>query len=441
MSHNNPPRQQEHLPKLRQACDPCHHAKVKCSEDKPCARCRNNNLQCSHSYAIKAGKPKGSKNQKTLQRLEQNRLEAENSQKAGSTDANRKRTRERTDDREDAPPTRPRQFSTSIMSPLSLDMQDPAGDSADNLFSFDVRQQPLLTCLAFRPRLANHNTNQQSGTFPNLTMDTNLSLSPRSNNIDAPFDMEGFSLADAMSMGPTFGSMATPVSNIGATSMAPTGLCTPELQVPANSSQSSPVMRSMVPNFFDAAASEDLMLGKNESDQSNQCFCFSQQAFHLNQLYSLSAQTGVQRLDMWLQSINGTINAVDCFLLCRQCSKDSSSLLVTIATTQLILSQIQNLLSHNGSVRLSIGEYRPSQEDELAMKRLLIERAVLRSKNTLKEIRRISATLVAGPLTPPSHTGTSAQSDVKYLAPVITRLEGILGALMTDLNGEKFKCA
>ena len=145
MSHN-PPRQQEYLPKLRQACDPCHHAKVKCSEDKPCARCRNNNLQCSHSYAIKAGKPKGSKNQKTLQRLEQNRLEAEKSQTNGSTDANRKRTRERADDRDDAPPPRPRQFSTSIMSPLSLDMQEP-GDSADHLFTFNVRQSICLVLL------------------------------------------------------------------------------------------------------------------------------------------------------------------------------------------------------------------------------------------------------------------------------------------------------
>ena len=272
-------------------------------------------------------------------------------------------------------------------------------------------------------------------------MDSNLSLSPQSAHIDAPFDMEGFSLSDTMSMGPTFGSMATPVSNVGATSMAPTGLCTPELQAPANSSNSSPALRSaLVPNFLDGTVAGEAWLGKREPGQATQCFCFSQQAFHLNQLYSLSAQTGVQRLDMWLQSINGTIHAVDCFLLCRQCSKDSSSLLVTIATTQLILSQIQNLLSHNGSVRLSIGEYRPSQEDELAMKRLLIERAVLRCKNTMKEIKRISSTLVTGPLTPQSQTGTPAQNDVKYLSPVIARLEGLLSTLMMDLNGEKFKC-
>lgn len=141
MSHY-PRRQQEHLPKLRQACDPCHHAKVKCSEDKPCARCRTNGLQCSHSYAIKAGKPKGSRNQKTLQRLEQNRLEAEKSQDTGKTDTSRKRTRERPyDDRDVGPPSRTRQFSTSFTSPLALDMQDTIGDSLDNLFSFNVRQR------------------------------------------------------------------------------------------------------------------------------------------------------------------------------------------------------------------------------------------------------------------------------------------------------------
>ena len=444
----HPTGQRGYTQKLRSACDPCHHAKVKCSEDKPCARCRNNNLQCTHSYAIKAGKPKGSKNQKTLQRLEQNRLEAENSKKTastashGSADATRKRSRERPDDGDDDTQPRSRQFSTSLnMSPMALDMQDPGVDSADNLFSFNVRQDNPYSSSCLLSRFANHGLNLQSGDFTTLTMDSNLDISPRSNALDAPFDMDAFSLSDAMQMGPTYGSMATPMSTVRATSIAPTGMCTPELQAPANSGRSSPNVRPLVPNFFDAAVTGEAMLGKTEGGLSTQCFCFSQQAFHLNQLYSLSAQPGVQRLDMWLQSINGTLHAVDCFLLCRQCSKDSSSLLVAIATTQLVLNQIQNLLSHNSSVRVSIGEYRPNQEDELAMKRLLIERAVQRCKNTLKEIRRVSSNLATGPLTPQSQTGTCYPNDVKYLSPVITRLEGLLSALMMDLNGEMFRRA
>lgn len=56
-------------PKLRSACDFCHAAKVKCSgEPACCARCRGQELPCSYSYAMRAGKPKGSRNRKTLEK-------------------------------------------------------------------------------------------------------------------------------------------------------------------------------------------------------------------------------------------------------------------------------------------------------------------------------------------------------------------------------------
>jgi len=274
-----------------------------------------------------------------------------------------------------------------------------------------------------------------------MSLDPNLDGSPRSSAIDAQFDMEGFTLNDTMPIGSTYGPVMTPASTAGNMTLAPTGLCTPELPAPVNSTRSSLSVPAQVPNFFDETITGGPAPDKPEGSQSTQCFCFSQQAFHLNQLHTLSVQAGIQRLDLLLQSINGTIHAVDCFLLCRQCSKDSSSLLVTIATTQLVLQQIQNLLSHNGSVRLSVGEYRPSQDDELAMKRLLIERAIQRCKNTLSELRRVSGTVGNGPPTPQAQTTNCCQNDVRYLSPVISRLEGLLAALVLDLNGEKYKCA
>lgn len=54
--------------KLRSACDFCHVAKVKCSGENACARCISLDLPCGYSYASKAGKPKGSRNKKTLER-------------------------------------------------------------------------------------------------------------------------------------------------------------------------------------------------------------------------------------------------------------------------------------------------------------------------------------------------------------------------------------
>lgn len=55
-------------PKLRSACDSCHAAKVKCTGEPTCARCQSQDLPCSYSYAMRAGKPKGSRNRKTLEK-------------------------------------------------------------------------------------------------------------------------------------------------------------------------------------------------------------------------------------------------------------------------------------------------------------------------------------------------------------------------------------
>lgn len=52
--------------KLRSACDFCHAAKVKCSGGSACDRCRAQDLPCAYSAAMRAGKPKGSCNRKTL---------------------------------------------------------------------------------------------------------------------------------------------------------------------------------------------------------------------------------------------------------------------------------------------------------------------------------------------------------------------------------------
>lgn len=52
--------------KLRSACDFCHTAKVKCSGGSACDRCRAQDLPCTYSVAMRAGKPKGSCNRKTL---------------------------------------------------------------------------------------------------------------------------------------------------------------------------------------------------------------------------------------------------------------------------------------------------------------------------------------------------------------------------------------
>ncbi|OCL02658.1 hypothetical protein AOQ84DRAFT_392810 [Glonium stellatum] len=59
--------------KLRSACDACHSAKIRCSGGGvPCTRCERDGVQCHYSYRANLGKPKGSLNKKTLERLRRN---------------------------------------------------------------------------------------------------------------------------------------------------------------------------------------------------------------------------------------------------------------------------------------------------------------------------------------------------------------------------------
>lgn len=58
--------------KYKAACDQCHARKVKCpGEGPPCRQCVNGSHTCHYSLASRTGKPPGTKNRKTLERLRQ----------------------------------------------------------------------------------------------------------------------------------------------------------------------------------------------------------------------------------------------------------------------------------------------------------------------------------------------------------------------------------
>lgn len=59
-------------PKHKAACDQCNASKVKClGGGPPCKRCAESSQRCHYSLAKRIGKPTGSKNRKTLERLHQ----------------------------------------------------------------------------------------------------------------------------------------------------------------------------------------------------------------------------------------------------------------------------------------------------------------------------------------------------------------------------------
>ncbi|KAH6617169.1 hypothetical protein F5144DRAFT_385127 [Chaetomium tenue] len=52
--------------RLRSACDTCHQCKIKCSGGTPCVPCHVSQSNCVYSVTNRLGRPKGSKNKRTL---------------------------------------------------------------------------------------------------------------------------------------------------------------------------------------------------------------------------------------------------------------------------------------------------------------------------------------------------------------------------------------
>ena len=64
-SQSHPPQK-----KLRSSCNECHSSKSKCTGGNPCRTCARLQIPCIYSVSNRMGRPRGTKNKKTLARLE-----------------------------------------------------------------------------------------------------------------------------------------------------------------------------------------------------------------------------------------------------------------------------------------------------------------------------------------------------------------------------------
>ncbi|KAF3389962.1 C6 finger domain transcription factor gliZ [Talaromyces pinophilus] len=72
------------LGKLRAACDSCHRTKVKCSGSHPCERCQKMGFHCIYSTSNRIGRPKHTRNKKTIERIRKLHNSQQNSAVSGS---------------------------------------------------------------------------------------------------------------------------------------------------------------------------------------------------------------------------------------------------------------------------------------------------------------------------------------------------------------------
>lgn len=123
------------------------------------------------------------------------------------------------------------------------------------------------------------------------------------------------------------------------------------------------------------------------------CDCFRWQASNLTSLRTFST------FDESLQCITATLAACQRTVGCQTCEKDSSMVLILIASLQMVLDRLDALLSHELRTSPSfppmldsvIPQY-PQPEQQSAICLLQLRHMLFKTQNTLKDIRDIIPT-------------------------------------------------
>lgn len=179
--------------------------------------------------------------------------------------------------------------------------------------------------------------------------------------------------------------------------------------------------------FSPSATPEASVPVPNEPEDQEACTCFTDQTDSLNRLYSFHRSVQSQargnslsppgkqcRLDICIQGINAALTSSKAFLSCIRCSKESCSVLLTVSTLQLVLrlyeyvvaeiqctsstvtsrerppSTVDSLSGDHSHMSCRLGDYEVSPEESVAIRRLVVRRALQKGRETLAALKILS---------------------------------------------------
>lgn len=188
----------------------------------------------------------------------------------------------------------------------------------------------------------------------------------------------------------------------------------------------SNICPNIAPLPLSPSASPDATLPFGPEDQE-MCACFADQTDSLNRLYSLhrSVQSRARsngsplpgdlcRLDICIQRINTALDSSKAFLSCTRCSKESCSVLLTVSSLQLVMRLYEYVVadiqctggaasfrdkmvstldrSSDDQLHMScrLGDYEVSPEESIAIRRLVVRRALQKGRETLSALKMLS---------------------------------------------------
>ncbi|KAF2711266.1 hypothetical protein K504DRAFT_465036 [Pleomassaria siparia CBS 279.74] len=397
---------------LRTACDYCHQAKVRCTGGgSVCGRCQRDNIPCHYSYPARVGKPKGSRNKKTIEKLNalarQTRVESPRSQ----------------GDQFNQPfgHVRP-QIATNI---ARLQQFREDGQCSSSPHSMHTQY------------LVRHDSTGQPGPDPFLNftdMDvqgnktSSLQQSEQRDSVDSILACQ-FSSSECL---PTFQSIF------------------PEDEVEINDLVLSPTMEAAghpTPHSSDSFASNppssrpentmhlSLRMSTAELEETfgfsepQGCDCLQRQANHLCQLRKLERRSGEMRLDNLMRFSSTVFQTLEQSQKCTSCINDAQVLQIGGMIFRVLLRWIAATCQGSEYINVQLGDYSLTDDDNAWMNILILSRLLSNCKTSAELFkRRIELTF----------SSTNSRSlDQTYLTSVASGLVSAFDEYITQVAGRK----
>lgn len=384
-------------PKLRSACDACHEAKVKCTGGTPCVHCKNHHQNCHYSFAARIGKPKGSRNRKTLARLREAAFHTAKSQTSC--------------------PTPPYAFD-----PVPLSISPHSVSSTPEWMTSDY-SVPTTQNTSYAP----YDWISPQGTpTPPESIDTSLSALQVHDNL---LMYQQASLTQPFESHIHSPQLSTASVNTGNT----------EFILPFQETSGFPATwQSHVPT----------------------CDCFHWQTSNLVSLHALKSPVGTIQYSKFgesLQYITRTITACQRTVACQSCEKSSSMMYLLIASLQMVVDHLEALLSHEQLdassttasslsslpfVSSSMIPQDPHAEQHKIIRIMQIRHMLIKTQNTLKDIREIVLSTqqrysVDSAISGLGEIASSSSSDPDCLYQSVDKLQGGIGSLLGTISTQQ----
>ena len=351
--------------KLRTACDVCHQAKMKCSGGTPCAGCRDSGHECCYSVSNRIGRPKGTKNKRTLDRMSRKRSGAS--------------------DKSDSGQASPVQAQNSMAS-----LTNCTGTSLASMDKSSI-ESVLATGL------------DGASSFPGSE-----AFGPLSDDLSSWYDFGDFAASSPFAQQPSstaafLNEEPHSYPSVDSAYVSPASLFT-DKRGGANLLEPSGLLSNM---DGETNGSQDVTASTSSySTSSTTCDCVQNHAELLCRLKDLEQRHAQPRLDVVLSSAQQALIPWKSVIECRVCRHDDNQevLILSAMSIRTVLRSLQSLCSeyYNSVVsgqdnydrqgattdipdgmQSAIGIYEITGEERLAVKDLLIQRTLDKMKYTL----------------------------------------------------------